>query len=73
MKRNLESRLARLEDARCAGELPNGGILLVCVEDGQSRDDALRQRLEQPDVLALAAAQRRRLTAVFLNPEDMNA
>lgn len=72
MKRgNLEGRLAKLEEAKQSAVLPNGGILIVEVRDGESEAEALGRALADPEVSALSASQRRRLKPVFVSTGDL--
>lgn len=67
MTRNLEARLARLEEAQAVGKLSNGGILVIVTPDGNPDRDALEQARKRYD---LTAQQMTRAIPVFVDPAD---
>jgi len=72
MNRNLQARIAKLEDASGKGELPNGGLLMLCQAEGESREDAITRALQESGYADLSASQRRKVVPVFMLPEDLN-
>lgn len=73
MRKNLEARLAKLEEAKSGGELPNGGLLPVVVLDGEAPELAMGRALSYAPFSSLGAAQLRRLVPIFLTPADAPA
>lgn len=67
MTRNLEARLARLEEAQGANQLPNGGILVLVTPDGKPDRGALERARTR---CGLTVQQMARVIPIFIEPAD---
>lgn len=69
--RNLGPRIARLEQIVGEVELPNGGVLVVVAQDGETPSAAVDRRMKEPDIAALGASARQRLVPVVFSRLDL--
>jgi hypothetical protein len=64
------ARLAKLEEAGGSGELPNGGIVVAVVRDGEEASAAVGRAMARPEVSSLSKSQHRRLVPVCISEAD---
>ena len=67
--RHLEARVARLEAAKERAENPNGGTFFVLMNDGESKDQALRRTMREQGE---GKRSPKRLVPIFMDERDLN-
>lgn len=73
MKLNgLAARVGRLEEASGDAELPNGGMVLTAMGEGETRDQAIERWFNTPAAKSLSTSQRRKVIVVALDKTDLD-
>lgn len=67
----LAARVGKLEQVSAEVELPNGGIVLAVMADGETRDEAIERTFLTPQIQRLSASQRRKVIVIPVEKEDL--
>ena len=70
MTRNLQARVAKLEEARGRAGLPDGALLCVLLKDGETEERARERIMRQDRMRSLSPAARCSLVLVFISQGD---